>query len=87
MEKNFAKLFDFAGYQVLVTVDTDESNDKPKLTFRTHFSGLVLATSISFADSDAGEALRDKAFEKCDADMANGIRQKILAGLNLSEAA
>jgi hypothetical protein len=80
----FAKLFDFDGYQVLVTCDTHPDTDAPLITVRTHKSGLVVSTAIGFAVTDEGEAKRDKAFQSITRERADAMRATLTRELGLA---
>jgi hypothetical protein len=66
----FAKLFGKGDSQVLVIKKQDEDGAPAIVTF-AHPPGLdVCETTASFADSEEGEANRDKAFDSVDQDTA-----------------
>lgn len=86
MNRQFAKLFERDGHQVLVCL----SQDDPAIvvTFKDHSDDLYVSPKVSFAPKDDSDEafekaweLCDKAFAKIDEDWAFNLRDKTLSSL------
>lgn len=68
----FAKLFESPKYgQILAKLDTDPEEHAPEVRFYVELKNLgVCSFAIGFDDSDQGWNQAERAFEKCDLEIA-----------------